>query len=104
MQMEKASSRRRKALRFGTVVGVAAAAVLATASPSWAAEDVATVNPPSGLASTAVPLTLSVATQQPWPTHSSRAPRLWNSSRLEPASRRKPPTRRRRSRPWPPPT
>lgn len=63
MLMEKAPSRRRKALRFGTVVGVAAAAVLATASPSWAAEDVATVNPPSGLASTAVPLTLSVATQ-----------------------------------------
>jgi hypothetical protein len=63
MQMEKAPSRRRKALQFGTVVGVAAAAVISTASPSWAAADAATVNPVSATASTAVPLTLSVAAQ-----------------------------------------
>jgi hypothetical protein len=45
------------------VFGVTAAAVLTIASPSWAAADTALVNPLSGTASTAVPLTLSVATQ-----------------------------------------
>jgi hypothetical protein len=63
MQMEKSPSRRRKALQLGTVVGVAATAVIVSASPSWAAEDVATVNPVSATASTAVPVTLSVASQ-----------------------------------------
>jgi hypothetical protein len=63
MQMEKAPSRRRKALHFGAVVGVTAAAVLSTANPSWAAADVATINPVSGTASTAVQMTMTVATQ-----------------------------------------
>lgn len=63
MQMEKTSSRRRKALQFGTVVGVTAAAVLTFAGPSWASADTATLNPVSGAASTAVPITISVASQ-----------------------------------------
>ena len=63
MQMEKAASRRRKALQLGTVVGVAAAAVLSSASPSWAAADAATLNPSSGPTAGGNSISLAVATQ-----------------------------------------
>ncbi|KUL32652.1 hypothetical protein ADL15_19240 [Actinoplanes awajinensis subsp. mycoplanecinus] len=59
--MEKASSRRRKALQFGAVVGVTAAAVL-SANPAMAAVEVATVSPSSGPTAGGNTVTLSVAT------------------------------------------
>jgi hypothetical protein len=62
MQLErKKTPRRTTALRLATVTTVAAAAVLATATPSWASTDVASVSPSSGPSGGTNLLTLSVA-------------------------------------------
>jgi hypothetical protein len=48
MQMEKAPTFRTKAARLATVVAISAAAVIFTASPSWASPEPASVTPSSG--------------------------------------------------------